>query len=137
MNSSLFALALMDGVSYAALVFLVALGLTLIFGVMNILNIAHGSLYAWGGYVAATFGIAIARYGLPPWLAADYGTLPGVSRVMDYVGRQADPATYQRAGRDVAELQRRYAEVERTLAEQTDRWLLLQEQLEDASTADE
>ena len=68
MNASVFALALMDGVSYAALIFLVALGLTLIFGVMNILNIAHGSLYAWGGYAAATLGIAIAKYGLPPWL---------------------------------------------------------------------
>lgn len=65
MNASLVALALMDGVSYAALLFLVALGLTLIFGVMNILNIAHGSLYAWGGYLAATMGIAITQYGLP------------------------------------------------------------------------
>ena len=59
----------MDGVSYAALLFLVALGLTLIFGVMNILNIAHGSLYAWGGYTAASMGLAIASFHLPPWLA--------------------------------------------------------------------
>jgi branched-chain amino acid transport system permease protein len=65
MNAGLVALALMDGVSYAALLFLVALGLTLIFGVMNILNIAHGSLYAWGGYLAATFGIAITQHGWP------------------------------------------------------------------------
>ena len=42
-----------------------ALGLTLIFGVMRIINIAHGSLYAWGGYSAATLGLA-SRYGLPP-----------------------------------------------------------------------
>ena len=69
MSASLFALALMDGVSYAALIFLVALGLTLIFGVMNVLNIAHGSLYAWGGYAAATMGIAILKFGLPAWLA--------------------------------------------------------------------
>jgi branched-chain amino acid transport system permease protein len=69
MNASTVALALMDGVSYAALLFLVALGLTLIFGVMNILNIAHGSLYAWGGYAAATAGIAIAKFGLPAWFA--------------------------------------------------------------------
>ena len=68
MNASTVALALMDGVSYAALLFLVALGLTLIFGVMNILNIAHGSLYAWGGYAAATMGIAIAKFGAPAWL---------------------------------------------------------------------
>ena len=68
MNSSLIALALMDGVSYAALLFLVALGLTLIFGVMRILNIAHGSLYAWGGYFAATLGLAITNFGLSPML---------------------------------------------------------------------
>lgn len=69
MNASLVALALMDGVSYAALLFLVALGLTLIFGVMNILNIAHGSLYAWGGYLAATLGLAITKFGLPGLLS--------------------------------------------------------------------
>lgn len=68
MDASLIALALMDGVSYAALLFVVALGLTLIFGVMRILNIAHGSLYAWGGYFAATLGMAIANFGLPAWL---------------------------------------------------------------------
>ena len=69
MNASVIVLALMDGVSYAALLFLVALGLTLIFGVMRILNVAHGSLYAWGGYFAATLGLALARFELPAWLA--------------------------------------------------------------------
>ena len=56
MNSSLIGLALLDGVTQSALLFLVALGLTLIFGVMRILNVAHGSLYAFGGYAAATAG---------------------------------------------------------------------------------
>ena len=69
MDASLVALALMDGVSYAALLFLVALGLTLIFGVMRILNIAHGSLYAWGGYFAATLGLVITKFALPAWFA--------------------------------------------------------------------
>ena len=59
----------MDGVSYAALLFLVAVGLTLIFGVMRIINIAHGSLYAWGGYAAATLGLGILKFGLSPTLA--------------------------------------------------------------------
>ena len=66
MNASLFTLALMDGLSSAAALFLVALGLTLIFGVMRILNIAHGSLYAWGGYFAATLGLVITKYDLSP-----------------------------------------------------------------------
>jgi branched-chain amino acid transport system permease protein len=55
MNFDLFLLALADGFSYAGLLFLVALGLTLIFGVLGILNVAHGSLYAFGGYTAASF----------------------------------------------------------------------------------
>lgn len=47
-------LALVDGVAYASLIFLVSMGLTLIFGVMGILNVAHGAFYAVGGYAAAT-----------------------------------------------------------------------------------
>ena len=61
MNASLVVLALLDGVTQAALLFLVALGLTLIFGVMRILNVAHGSLYAFGGYAAATAGRLIGN----------------------------------------------------------------------------
>jgi branched-chain amino acid transport system permease protein len=45
---------LIDGLIYGAWLFLVAAGLTLIFGVMKILNIAHGNLYAIGAYVAAS-----------------------------------------------------------------------------------
>ncbi|MET3918272.1 branched-chain amino acid transport system permease protein [Variovorax sp. OAS795] len=45
---------LIDGLIYGAWLFLVAAGLTLIFGVMKVLNIAHGNLYAIGAYVAAT-----------------------------------------------------------------------------------
>jgi branched-chain amino acid transport system permease protein len=55
MSADILLLALVDGLSYAGLLFLVALGLTLIFGVMGILNVAHGALYAFGGYAAATF----------------------------------------------------------------------------------
>jgi branched-chain amino acid transport system permease protein len=40
-----------NGISYAALLFLVGGGLTLIFGVMKIVNIAHGSFYLLGGYL--------------------------------------------------------------------------------------
>jgi branched-chain amino acid transport system permease protein len=54
MSLDILLLALVDGVSYAGLLFLVALGLTLIFGVMGILNVAHGALYAFGGYLAST-----------------------------------------------------------------------------------
>jgi branched-chain amino acid transport system permease protein len=43
-----------DGLIYASWLFIVALGLTLVFGVMKILNVAHGSFYAIGAYAAAT-----------------------------------------------------------------------------------
>ncbi|MEZ5645383.1 MAG: branched-chain amino acid ABC transporter permease [Burkholderiaceae bacterium] len=46
---------LIDGVIYASWLFIVALGLTLIFGVLKILNIAHGSFYAVGAYATASF----------------------------------------------------------------------------------
>ena len=46
---------LIDGLSYASWLFIVALGLTLVFGVLKILNIAHGSFYALGAYAAASF----------------------------------------------------------------------------------
>jgi branched-chain amino acid transport system permease protein len=43
-----------NGVSYGALLFLLASGLSLIFGVMRIVNLAHGSYFLLGGYVALT-----------------------------------------------------------------------------------
>lgn len=66
MNSTLFVLASLDGLSYAALVFLVSVGLSLIFGVLRVVNVAHGSLYAFGAYHAATLGLMIAP--VSPWL---------------------------------------------------------------------
>ena len=66
MPQDLYILAILDGLSYAALLFLVALGMTLVFGVMNIVNMAHGSFYALGGYMAATLGIWAAVQGLSP-----------------------------------------------------------------------
>jgi len=46
---------LIDGLTYASWLFIVAVGLTLVFGVLKILNIAHGSFYALGAYAAASF----------------------------------------------------------------------------------
>ena len=69
MNLTLFLLALFDGVAYAALVFIVAVGLTLIFGVMRILNVAHGSLYALGAYLTVSLTGAVLAMGVAPVLA--------------------------------------------------------------------
>ena len=69
MSSDLALLAVLDGVAYAALVFMVAVGLTLIFGVLRVLNVAHGSLYAIGAYTAVSLGLGISAAGLSPWLS--------------------------------------------------------------------
>jgi len=57
---------IIDGVTYASWLFIVALGLTLVFGVLKILNIAHGSFYALGAYVTATLVSLAASWALPP-----------------------------------------------------------------------
>ena len=54
---------LVDGVTYASWLFIVALGLTLVFGVLKILNIAHGSFYALGAYAAASSSATIDQAG--------------------------------------------------------------------------
>jgi len=50
--------------------------------------------------ILGTFYTGLVLYFLfptvPPWLAADYGALPGISRIMDYAGHQVDPETYAR-----------------------------------------
>ena len=56
---------LIDGVIYASWLFIVALGLTLVFGVLRMLNIAHGSLYAIGAYAAASAVALFNGFGLP------------------------------------------------------------------------
>src|SRR3979411_3217058 len=56
----------LDGLIQASWLFIVALGLTLVFGVLKILNIAHGSFYALGAYIAATAVTLVAAPGRPP-----------------------------------------------------------------------
>jgi branched-chain amino acid transport system permease protein len=55
-----------DGLIYASWLFMTAAGLTIIYGVMRILNMAHGSLYALGAYATASAVGAYLRGGYPP-----------------------------------------------------------------------
>lgn len=73
MNS--FILQTFNGISYAALLFLLASGFTLTFGLMRIVNMAHGAYYLFGGYVGLTvakltgnFGLALLAGGLAAML---------------------------------------------------------------------
>src|SRR5215467_3371023 len=45
----------LNGLQFGLLLFLLAAGLTLVFGIMDMVNLAHGSLYMVGAYFAATF----------------------------------------------------------------------------------
>jgi len=63
--STLIAIAV-DGIIYASWLFIIATGLTIVYGVMRILNMAHGSLYALGAYVAASLAGAWLQAGYPP-----------------------------------------------------------------------
>ena len=54
MSTELFFVQLINGLQYGLLLFLIASGLTLVFGVMGILNLAHGSMYMVGAYLVAT-----------------------------------------------------------------------------------
>jgi branched-chain amino acid transport system permease protein len=45
----------LNGLQFGLLLFLLAAGLTLVFGIMDLVNLAHGSLYMLGAYFAATF----------------------------------------------------------------------------------
>jgi branched-chain amino acid transport system permease protein len=53
MNANLLLAQLLNGLQYGVLLFLLAAGLTLVFGIMSFVNLAHGSLYMIGAYAAA------------------------------------------------------------------------------------
>jgi len=52
---TLFIEQVLNGLQFGLLLFLLAAGLTLVFGIMDLVNLAHGSLYMMGAYFAATF----------------------------------------------------------------------------------
>lgn len=62
----------LDGVAFAGLLFLVASGFTLIFGLMRIANLAHGSFYLVGGYIGYTL---VTQFHGSFWLALIVGAL--------------------------------------------------------------
>jgi len=63
-----FANILVGGVFHAAVLFLVAAGLQLVFGVQKIVNLACGSFYALGAYFGVSFVGYVSAAGLSPWL---------------------------------------------------------------------
>jgi branched-chain amino acid transport system permease protein len=64
MDLATFLIQCLNALQYGLLLFLVASGLTLIFGIMGVINLAHGSFYMMGAYMA---------YALAPMVAATFG----------------------------------------------------------------
>jgi branched-chain amino acid transport system permease protein len=66
---SILIIQILNSLFYASVLFLIAAGLSLIFGVMRIINMAHGSFYAIGAFVTAwLIGHAVALGAAPIWL---------------------------------------------------------------------
>ncbi len=69
MTWALFIEQLLNGVQFGTMLFLMAAGLTLVFGIMDMINLTHGSLYMVGAYFAVTFQNLFASFVLAIVLA--------------------------------------------------------------------
>ncbi len=70
----------LNGLTQAAIYFLVASGFTLIFGLMRTVNLAHGSLYLFGAYLGWSIGAALGKTP-EAWLIALVGAFVGMALV--------------------------------------------------------
>jgi len=68
----------LNGIQFGLLLFLLAAGLTLVFGIMDLVNLAHGSLYMVGAYFAATFARRFDSFVLGLLLALVAALLLGI-----------------------------------------------------------
>jgi branched-chain amino acid transport system permease protein len=69
-NAQFWIIQSFNGISYGALLFLVGSGLSLIFGVMRIVNLSHGAYFLWGGYIALSVIWATGSWALSLPVAA-------------------------------------------------------------------
>lgn len=65
MDLAFFSVQLLNGLQYGLLLFLIASGLTLIFGIMGIINLAHGAMYMIGAYLVYDLTLRLGNF----WLA--------------------------------------------------------------------
>jgi len=70
----------LNGLTQAALYFIVASGFTLIFGLMRTVNMAHGSLYLFGAYLGYSIGASVGKTG-EGWVLAIVGAFGGMALV--------------------------------------------------------
>jgi branched-chain amino acid transport system permease protein len=78
MSVTLLLAQLLNGLQYGVMLFLLAAGLTLVFGIMSFVNLAHGSLYMLGAYAAAVVGVHTGSFALGVLAAVTTGWLVGL-----------------------------------------------------------
>lgn len=96
------ALQILNSLFYAAVLFLIAAGLSLIFGVMSIVNMAHGMFYALGAYITA-WSVGLAAAAVPP--AALFVFLPLGALAVGLIGLAIEPTLIRRFYRRPEEYQ--------------------------------
>lgn len=93
-----FANIVLGGVFHAAVLFLVAAGLQLVFGVQKIVNLACGSFYALGAYFGITFIGYADSFGLSPWLMLPGLIISGI--LLGFIGPPIERLLRMVYGRD-------------------------------------
>ncbi|TMJ31099.1 MAG: branched-chain amino acid ABC transporter permease [Alphaproteobacteria bacterium] len=89
MSLSILIIQILNSLFYASVLFLIAAGLSLIFGVMRIVNMAHGSLYAIGAFVTAWLVGRAVTAGVPVWLT--FLLIPVGAGVVALIGAVIEP----------------------------------------------
>lgn len=79
MSISLLLAQMLNGLQYGVMLFLLAAGLTLVFGIMSFVNLAHGSLYMLGAYAAAVVSGHTGSFGLGVLAAVATGLVVGIA----------------------------------------------------------
>ena len=100
---AIFFIQVLNSLFYASVLFLIAAGLSLIFGVMRIVNMAHGALYGIGAFVTAWLvGRAVAFGAAPAWL---FLLIPVGAGVVALIGLVIEPLLLRRFYRRAEEYQ--------------------------------
>ena len=84
----------LNGLGYGLMLFLIAAGLTLVFGIMDTMNLAHGSLYMAGAYIAARVhessgsfaGAVLLACAVVKLFAVDLSGQGTVARIVSFLG---------------------------------------------------
>ena len=65
---TLITIIVFDALSYGATLFLLSIGLTVVFGVLRVLNISHGGIYALGAYIGTWLALLVLGEKFSPWM---------------------------------------------------------------------